>query len=264
MPAPATAPRGRACVGDLGPFRGTCATGSYSPSLPTGVGGSAPGTACWLSRAVPGRRPPNLACWLFGRWSWSSLSGGGGGASEFPKAPATGGRCVRGLPLDLPLAPLRSPSSPGCPLRRCSISRMRASRASSSVVWLLSCCFLRRPKKGASATMAGSGKTALCRAMGRLTACRPVRRGLRRCFRCGRCPSAPPRKNGQWFCHGGDCVSCCLIVHSRWCSARRCSLSEKGGWETHDCGRRPFGFQSRSSSSSVMVNAGGLTAGSWQ
>ena len=46
----------RRALGGRGADRGL-SWGSDSPSLPTGVGGSAPGTACWLARAVPGRLP---------------------------------------------------------------------------------------------------------------------------------------------------------------------------------------------------------------
>src|SRR5688572_13267535 len=86
----------RRALGGLGADRGL-SRDSDSPSLPDGVGGSAPGTACWLARAVPGRLPPYFwsrpaeRCW--------SLSGTGGGPSGLSKALATGGRDVPGLPL---------------------------------------------------------------------------------------------------------------------------------------------------------------------
>lgn len=214
--------------------------GSDSPSLPTGVGGSAPGTACWLARAVPGRLPPYFwDCWSRPAERCWSFSGTGGGPSGLSKALATGGRDVLGLLVAF--APLP-------PVRRCSISRMRASRASSSVVCVLICCLLGRGR----ALVSGSGSRAApgeverscARGCRRLTACLSARPGRPRCSRCERCPSARPRRTGQSCCCRGAGSA---IVSSL--SSIRDSSRLRG---THDCGRRPLGFQSRSSSSSVM------------
>lgn len=173
--------------------------GSDSPSLPTGVGGSAPGTACWLARAVPGRLPPYFwDCWSRPAERCWSFSGTGGGPSGLSKALATGGRDVLGLLVAF--APLP-------PVRRCSISRMRASSASSSVVCVLICCLLGRGQAlvsgSGSRAAPGEGERSCARGSRRLTACLSARPGRPRCSRCERCPSARPRRTGRWCCCRG-------------------------------------------------------------
>lgn len=85
-----------------------------------------------------------------------------------------------------------------------------------------------------------------------LTACRPARPGLRRCCRCGKCPSALARTSGRWCCIGRDARQSLAPVRDRGAVAGA-DCWNRG--KTHDCGRRPLGFQSRSSSSSVRVMA---------
>lgn len=117
-------------------------TSSYSPSLATGVGGKAPPGACSRSRsrsrAVPGRD------WVLS--AGVSSAGGGGALSCW-----TGRRC-------------RASGAGGwgrrtgvCWLRRSrsSISRIRASRAESSLLWVLMTCFLP------SCELPGSRQTSL-------------------------------------------------------------------------------------------------------
>jgi hypothetical protein len=205
-PAMVVLPPRRPCGSHLGDVRGVTMD-SHSPSDPTGVGGRAPGTACWLSRAVPGRRPLCL-CWL--PVAGSSLAGGGGGASAWSKAFATGGRCARGLPLGLRLG------WGACVFRSCSISRMRASRASSSVVCVVMICFLCVGERRCQ-----PGKPPLGMGCRRLTACPPARRGRRRYSRCERCPRAPPRRSVQWSCSAKVPVSVCLAHVDCWSPASR-------------------------------------------
>lgn len=76
---------------------------------------------------------------------------------------------------------------------------------------------------------------------GLLTACRLARLGRRHYSQYGRCPSTLARRSGQVSCIAGKkgLVSGDGLVEA--------------GKATYDCGRRPLGFQSRSSSSSVML-----------
>jgi hypothetical protein len=136
-----------------------------------------------------------------------------------------------------------------CPFSLISISRMRASRASSSDVCELICCFLQQAKADQHCVcivgwVASRLATALAGLL-ELTACPPAHPGRRRCFRCGRCPSALARTSGRLCCIDGD--KCQSFVPS--------GAFPRNRGKTHDCGRRPLGFQSRSSSSSVMAAA---------